>query len=298
MEQDPQSLLDQRLVRRAFDRAAARYDAHAVLQQEINRRMLERLEYIRIAPHRLLDAGSGTGEGLRGLRERWPHAQAVALDLAEAMLVRACPQPGLWQRLRKMPTAWPVCGDMEALPVRSVSMDLVWSGMALQWCNQPARALAEFHRVLAPGGLLMFSTFGPDTLRELREAFASVDGYRHVNRFVDMHDLGDELVRAGYAAPVMDMEFIRLTYADLSTMLREIKAIGAHNVAAGRNPGLTGRARWRALESAMERYRQDGRLPLTWEVVYGHAWKPQAPAPDPAIRPVVWHGRIRSEGEA
>ncbi len=285
--------VDKRLVRRSFDRAAHSYEAHAALQREVGGRMLERLDYIRHQPLRILDAGAGTGEGVRGLRARYPQAQIVALDLAEAMLKLACPQPSLWQKLRRvggLPV--PVCGDIDALPFKSGSMDMVWSSLALQWCNDLPHSFAEFRRVLAPGGLLMFATFGPDTLKELRAAFTEVDGYQHVNRFVDMHDIGDWLMQGGFSAPVMDMEFITLTYADMHTMLHELKAIGAHNVTAGRNPGLTGRARWHALELALERFRKEGRLPLTWEVVYGHAWRSQEAAHNAAaMKPVTWHQR-------
>lgn len=266
------ALLDKRLVRAAFDKAAPTYDANAVLQREIADRMLERLDYIKHQPKMLLDAGAGTGYGTRHLRSRYPEAAIIALDLAEAMLKVACPQPGLWQRLRGTAQHQALCADIDALPLKTSSVDMVWSSLALQWCNDLNVSFAELYRVLAPGGLLMFATFGPDTLKELRAAFAEVDGYSHVNRFVDMHDIGDVLVSAGFNTPVMDMEYITLTYADLKIMLRELKGIGAHNVTAGRNPGLTSRTRWQQLEAAFERRRKDGRLSATYEVIYGHAW--------------------------
>ncbi len=291
MEEAHNAQVDKRLVRRSFDRAAADYDAHAVLQREVGNRMLERLEYIRHEPRVILDAGTGTGTGASGLQARYADARVVALDLAESMLRIACPVRPFWQRWRNAPVPVPVCGDIDQLPLRADSVNMVWSSLALQWCNDLSVSLAEFRRVLVPGGLLMFATFGPDTLKELRTAFNAVDGYRHVNHFVDMHDIGDLLVQGGYAAPVMDMEFITLTYAGLSEMLREIKAIGAHNVTAGRNPGLTGRARWHALEQAMETFRQNGRLPLTWEVIYGHAWKPLEAPRRTDVQPVVWQSR-------
>jgi malonyl-CoA O-methyltransferase len=264
--------VDKRLVRVAFDRAAPTYDAHAVLQREIADRMLERLDYIKHQPKVLLDAGAGTGYGTQHLRSRYPEAAVVALDLAESMLKIACPPPSLWQKLRRGAPLHAVCGDIDHLPLKTSSVDMVWSSLALQWCNDLNVSFAELYRVLAPGGLLMFATFGPDTLKELRAAFAEVDGYTHVNQFVDMHDIGDVLVSAGFNTPVMDMEYITLTYADLKTMLHELKAIGAHNVTAGRNQGLTGRTRWQQLEAAFERRRKDGRLPATYEVIYGHAW--------------------------
>ncbi len=264
--------VDKNLVRKAFDKAATTYDANAVLQREIADRMLERLDYIKHQPRTLLDAGTGTGYGAQHLRMRYPDTRIIALDLAVSMLKIARPQVGLWQKLRGSVPFHAVCGDIDALPLKTSSVDMVWSSLALQWCNDLNVSFAELYRVLAPGGLLMFATFGPDTLKELRAAFAEVDGYTHVNEFVDMHDIGDVLVSAGFNTPVMDMEYITLTYADLKTMLRELKGIGAHNVTSGRSKGLMGRARWTALEAAFERRRKDGRLPATYEVIYGHAW--------------------------
>ncbi|MEQ1668645.1 MAG: malonyl-ACP O-methyltransferase BioC [Sulfuriferula sp.] len=264
--------VDKNLVRKAFDKAATTYDVNAILQREIADRMLERLDYIKHQPRTLLDAGTGTGYGAQHLRTRYPDTRIIALDLAESMLKIARPQVGLWQKLRGAAPFHAVCGDIDALPLKTSSIDMVWSSLALQWCNDLNVSFAELYRVLAPGGLLMFATFGPDTLKELRAAFAEVDGYTHVNEFVDMHDIGDVLVSAGFNTPVMDMEYITLTYADLKTMLRELKGIGAHNVTSGRSTGLMGRARWTALEAAFERRRKDGRLPATYEVIYGHAW--------------------------
>ena len=264
--------LDKQRVRSAFDRAAVSYDAHAVLQREIADRMLERLDYVKHMPGILLDAGAGTGYGATALRSRYPEAHLVALDLAESMLQIARPKPSLWQRISRSATFNAVCADIDRLPLKTSSVDMVWSNLALQWCNDLNVSFAEIYRVLAPNGLLMFSTFGPDTLKELRQAFNSVDGYTHVNRFVDMHDIGDVLVHAGFSTPVMDMEYITLTYDDLKSLMQELKAIGAHNVTAGRNPGLMGRMRWQALESTYEKFRIAGRLPATYEVIYGHAW--------------------------
>ena len=272
---DPEAVAaraNKRLVRVAFDRAASSYDAHAVLQREIADRMSARLDYIKHQPQTILDAGAGTGYGTRSLRSRYPEASIVALDLALAMLKIARPPVGFWQKMRRSPPLHALCGDIDSLPLKTSSVDMVWSSLALQWCNDLNVSFAELYRVLAPGGLLMFATFGPDTLKQLRAAFAAVDDYHHVNQFVDMHDIGDVLMSVGFNAPVMDMEYITLTYADLKTLLRELKAIGAQHVNAGRHPGLTSRSRWQALEAAFERFREDGRLPATYEVIYGHAW--------------------------
>uniref|UniRef100_E6QRE0 malonyl-[acyl-carrier protein] O-methyltransferase n=1 Tax=mine drainage metagenome TaxID=410659 RepID=E6QRE0_9ZZZZ len=297
MEQDKPlgAGVDKQLVRRAFDRAATQYDAHAVLQREIAHRMLARLDYIRHQPARVLDVGAGTGYGVQGLRQQYPKAHLIALDLALEMLKIACPPSSFWNRWRNASTD-AVCADMDSLPLQDASVDMVWSGLALQWSNDLRLSFSELRRVLAPGGLLMFSTFGPDTLKELRSAFATVDGYAHVNRFVDMHDIGDLLLHSGFSDPVMDMEFITLTYADLTSMMQDLKALGAHNVNESRNPGLTSRARWQAFEAAMETFRDQGRLPLTYEVVYGHAWVNPQPQPKDSVQTVVWHKREQALG--
>lgn len=268
-------LIDKRLVRRAFDHAAQTYDAAAVLQHEVAGRMAERLSYIRHTPEHILDAGSGTGNGLPYLRERFPKATITALDIAWNMLaVNRAKQPWWKRKLASLggPSLHYACGDLDALPLKTSSVGMIWSNLTIQWCNDLEVTFREMHRTLAPGGLLMFSTFGPDTLKELRAVFSGLDGYTHVNRFIDMHDIGDALVHAGFATPVMDMEHITLTYSDMMTLLRELKDIGAHNVTQGRRPGMMGRAELAALTDGYERFRKDGRLPATFEIVYGHAW--------------------------
>ncbi len=278
-------LLDKRAVRRAFDRAAASYDAAAELQHEVCRRSLERLDFIRHAPLRILDAGSGTGNAWRGLAARYPRARMVALDLAPGMLRQARAATPWHQRLLRRQPA-PVCGDLEQLPLANGCMDLVWSNLALQWVNVLPRAFAEMRRVLAPGALLMFTTFGPDTLKELRAAQSGTDGRPHVSGFIDMHDIGDLLVQAGFADPVIDMETFTLTYADVQSLMRDLKAIGARNAAADRPPGLSGKGWLAAVTRNYEPLRRAGQLPATFEVVYGHAWCP-LPRTGPGGRPVI-----------
>lgn len=268
-------MLDKRAVRRAFDRAAAGYDAAAVLQQEVCRRGLERLDFIRHRPVRILDAGSGTGNAWRGLAARYPDARVVALDLASAMLRQARGGVPWYQRLlRRQPGL--VCGDLEVLPFAGGSVDLVWSNLALQWVNDLPQALAEMRRVLAPGGLCVFTTFGPDTLKELRAAQAASDGHTCVSTFTDMHDIGDMMVKAGFADPVIDMETITMTYRDVTALMRDLQAIGARNATAGRSRTLSGKAWLAAVTHNYETFRRDGTLPATFEVVYGHAWRPAA----------------------
>ena len=280
--------LDKRLVRRSFERAAATYDVAAVLQDEVCRRMLARLDYIKLEPGVILDAGSGTGNALAGLLARHPRARVVALDLALAMARRSLARRRWWRSLfeRGGPRLSALCGDMEQLPLTTGAAGMIWSNLALQWAHDPRRTFAEMHRVLAPGGLLMFSSFGPDTLKELRTAWEGVDGHTHVHRFIDMHDLGDMLVAAGYADPVMDMEHVTLTYADVHALMHDLKAMGAHNLTLGRRPALGGRALLAQVAQNYEAARRDGTLPATFEVIYGHAWKP-APRVSPTGRPVI-----------
>jgi malonyl-CoA O-methyltransferase len=266
--------LDKREVRRAFERAARTYDDAALLQHEVCRRMLERLEYIRIKPSAILDAGTGTGNAIPGLMSRFPGTPIVAADIAIAMLERTRGRLKWWQSVPGLrPALFSVAADIERLPFAGGSVGLVWSNLALQWVNDLPATFTEMHRVLEPGGLLMFSTFGPDTLKELRAAYARVDARTHVNRFVDMHDIGDMLVHGGFADPVMDMETLTLTYDDVKSLMRDLKAIGAHNATQGRPGALSAKSTLLAVASHYDTLRREGKLPATFEVVYGHAWK-------------------------
>ncbi len=260
-------LLDKALVRKAFECAASSYDGAAYLQREIGARLFEHLDPVLLQPERVLDLGTGTGAGLAELKRRYPRASIFALDLAVAMLQQA-------RNKQRWPWRRPayVCADAEALPLAADSVDLILSNLTIQWCNDLGRLFAECARVLRPGGLILFSTFGPDTLAELRASWEAVDEYSHVNRFADMHELGDALVGSGFGDVVMDREQITVQYSDLRFLLRELKAIGAHNVTTGRNRGLYGRARLLGLEEHYEQFRHQGKLPASYEVVYGHAW--------------------------
>lgn len=260
--------LDKGITRRSFERAAEKYDAAAVLQREVERRMFERLDLIRSTPACILDVGAGTGTASAVLAKRYRGARVIALDIAHAMLRQARRRAPWFGKMRC------VCGDMERLPLADASVDMIFSNLALQWSNDPGIVFTEFRRVLRPGGVLLFSTFGPDTLKELRASWSAVDGHTHVSAFVDMHDLGDALLRARLADPVMDVERIVMTYPDVFKLMRDLKDIGAHNATAGRARGLTGRKRMQALVDAYETFRRDGVLPATHEIVYGHAWAP------------------------
>ncbi|TXI20544.1 MAG: malonyl-ACP O-methyltransferase BioC [Nitrosomonas sp.] len=272
-------VLDKKLLRASFERAADSYDQAAVLQREICNRMLSRLEYIKYQPDVIIDAGSGTGYGTQQLAKRYPKSRLIALDIAWTMLSHARPNTAWWRRivpLQQQHTHY-VCADIEQFPIQNGSVGMIWSNLALQWCNDLQHTFAEMHRILRADGLLMFSTFGPDTLKELRQAFAKADSYSHVNRFIDMHDIGDLLLNNRFSTPVMDMEYITLTYDDVISVMRDLKAIGAHNVVQGRRQGLMGKKCWQQAIDAYETLRRAGKLPATFEVVYGHAWKPRDP---------------------
>jgi malonyl-CoA O-methyltransferase len=258
--------LDPRTVRRSFDRACRTYDAAAAVQGEIRTRMLERLDIVRLQPTTVLDLGAGTGHASRELKRRYPSAQVIALDSSLAMLRASAPQQRFLRRFA------PVCGDAHRLPVRSQSFDLVLSNLLLEWCHEPDAVFGEVARVLRPKGLFTFTTVGPDTLKEVRELWRGVDPFTHVHRFIDMHDLGDALLRAGFAEPVMDTERLTVTYRDLSTLLDEIRGSGARNIAQGRPHGLTGRARGALVRSRSEELVRNGPLCVSVEVIHGHAW--------------------------
>ncbi len=276
------SAIDKHEVVRAFGRAAGDYDVHAVLQREITQRLAERLALMRIAPESILDIGCGTGQGSTLLKTAYPQASLAALDIALPMLAVARKKErdasSLFTKIlnRLAPHASHltrhVCADMERLPFKTSSQSMLWSSLALQWADNTEACLREWQRVLVPGGLVMFATFGPDTLKELRQSFSSVDGGEHVSRFTDLHDIGDMLVHAGFQHPVMEMEMITLTYADLKSLLQDLKGIGAHNAAAARSRGMMGKSAWQKLQAAYEQFRHNGKLPATYEVIYGHAW--------------------------
>ena len=262
--------LDKVRVRRSFNRAAADYDAAAVLQKQVREEMLSRLDLVKLKPKTILDAGCGTGHGGIRLTKKYKAAQIIALDVAPAMLQLAVANQGFMQRYLK-PIS-PICADIEQLPLVDASIELAWSNLAIQWCNDLDTAFSELNRVLKPEGLLMFSTFGPDTLRELR--LASEQAHQtSVSRFIDMHDLGDALVRAGFSAPVLDVERYTLTYDTVMEVMRDLKAIGAHNATEGRTRGLQGRGFLQKLAKNYEQFRVENKLPATFEVVFGHAWK-------------------------
>lgn len=277
-------------VRRNFARAAEQYERAAFLSREVLTRMLERLELVRITPQLVLDLGSGTGLAARALAQRYAAAEIIALDLSLPMLTQRTDSRRWrlsWRTIIGRHTPAKICADFEQLPIRSNSVDLIVSNLALHWSDRATLAFAEASRVLRAGGLMMFSTFGPDTLKELAQAVADHAGRSPVHSFMDMHDLGDALVGNGFSDPVMEMECLTLTYESVDGLLRELKASGGVSASSGavglRTP------RWR--ERVAQRYehlRHEGRLPATFELVYGHAWKaPARPAQTADGRAVI-----------
>ena len=292
--------LDKARVRASFDRAAKSYDAAAVLQKLVREEMLSRLDLVSLKPENILDAGCGTGHASKALIQKYPKAQVVSLDLAMGMLHKTqLINTSFTQRIKQgfgLNKQHLLCADIEQLPLADASLDMVWSNLAIQWCNDLDAAFTDIHRVLRTDGLLIFSTLGPDTLKELRAASSMDREHVHVSRFIDMHDIGDALVRAGFSAPVLDVERITLTYNDVMAVMRDLKSIGAHNAADGRSRSLQGRGFLKQLTANYERYRKDGKLPATFEVVYGHAWKPVARPKtkidlEAGFAPVTFHGK-------
>lgn len=259
--------LDRRAVAQAFDRASTSYDAAAALQERVRNELIERLAELKLEPSSILDLGAGTGHASRALKRRYPKSLTVAADIAPGMLVRAKAQSRWLRRFER------VRADAYSLPFRDGCFDLVFSSLMLQWCDDLDVVFAEIERVLKPGGVLLFSTFGPGTLAELRVAWGASDAPgNHVNHFFDPHALGSALMQAGLSEPVLDVDRIVAGYPDVLTLMRELKAIGAHNVTNGRARGLTGRRRLAAMTQAYETQRRDGKLPATYEVIHAICW--------------------------
>ena len=276
-QHDPRQVfgLDRQAVALAFDKASASYDAAAALQERVRNELLTRLDELKVSPAAVLDLGAGTGHASRALKRRFPRAGVVAVDIAHGMLERARLQSRWLRRFHR------VRADAYALPFVDGAFDLVFSNLMLQWCDDLDAVFVEIARVLKPGGLLLFSTFGPGTLAELRDSWAaSGDTRNHVNHFFDPHALGSALMHASLGEPVLDVDRIVTGYRDVVDLMRELKAIGAHNVTAGRARGLTGRRRLGAMTRAYETLRRDGKLPATWEVIHASAWGSERREPE------------------
>jgi malonyl-CoA O-methyltransferase len=260
-------MLDKKVTRLHFERSADSYDSSAVLQREIAKRLGERLDYIKQQPKTTLDLGCGTGYITKDLLKRYPKANVLALDIAHSMCLKTKTQGG-WLRKPRV-----VCGDADQLPFKPDSIDFLISNLMLQWSNDLNKTFTGFQSVLAPNGLLLFSTFGPETLTEMRQSWARVDNTPHTSNFADMHEIGDALLQSGFLNPVTDMEMITMTYANVRQLMRDIKQIGASNTENNRSKGLMGKQRLKAFEAAYDQFKTaDNLYPATWEIIYGHAW--------------------------
>lgn len=255
-------------ISKAFNQHALEYEFAAKVQQEIGRRLLERLHYLKMVPQRILDLGCGPGFFSRELALMYPKAQIVGLDIAELMLLQAQKKHS-WRR------KWPlVVADMKQLPLMTGTFDLVFANQVIHWGGALTEVFRELNRVMKPNGCLMFTTLGPDTFKELKSAWSEVNDYAHVNEFPDMHDVGDCLMSEHFLEPVMDMELLSLHYETLPKLLKSLKAQGVKNIHTARNQGLTGKKSWERFVQNYECMQTvTGRYPLTYEVVYGHAWK-------------------------
>ncbi|GGC88573.1 methyltransferase domain-containing protein [Undibacterium terreum] len=278
--------IDLKTVRQLFSRPE-KMIASDFLRREIANRMREKLELVKIAPERVLDAGCGEGADLVQLQRAFPQAHVLGADASPQMLAAAMQNQraatssvgrllAKWTppALRRAQNEGLACTDFARLPLAANAVDLVWSNLALHWHPQPDLVFAEWRRVLRTEGLLMFSCFGPDTLVELRRAFSGIDELPHTIPFVDMHDFGDMLVNAGFSTPVMDMEKITLTYDSIDKLITDVRALGG-NPLLTRRTGLMGKQAWKTLCDAFDKMRgADNRVTLTFEVVYGHAFRP------------------------
>ncbi len=265
--QDKAYQLQRRQIRSNFGRAAGSYDAVAQLQREVAERMLEQFQYERIDPRTVVDLGAGTGYCTRGLEKRFGKSRIIGIDLAEGMLQQARKQRR-WLSKQRF-----ICGDAQQLPLMDERVDLIFSNFTLQWCEDLQSVFQECLRVLRPGGLLTFSTLGADTLQELRTAWAGVDDQIHVNRFVDLQQVGDLLLHLGFAEPVTSVDRFTLSYPGVMGLMRDLQGLGATNVNSGRRRGLMGRSVLQQLEQGYPSRTDEGRIEASWEVVYGHAWK-------------------------
>ena len=259
--------LDKFRVRASFNDAAGHYEEFDFLQREISSRVFDRLEDIVVKPTIIANLGSGTGRNSKALEKRFKRSKIVNIDLAEQMLLSAKKTTRRFFKRQYF-----VCGDIEHNPLCSGSVDLAFSNLALQWCPNLGRAFSEVSSMLRPGGLFIFSTLGPDTLKELREVFSTQSDFPHVSTFLDMHDVGDILSSSGFTDPVMESDVITIKYSQPIDLLRDLKGLGASNADADRRKSLTGASRMRRVLKLYDALRENGKVPATYEVIFGHAW--------------------------
>ncbi|SMM99912.1 Biotin synthesis protein BioC [uncultured Candidatus Thioglobus sp.] len=246
-------------IRSAFNKASTQYNEYALLQKEIASRLDAKLDVIAGSSETVLDLGAGTGFLSQSLIKRFSKSQLICLDFAQ-------------ESLKTNPSINKLCADANHLPLADNSVDMIVSSLMMQWCPELGQLFSECHRVLKNEGLILFSTFGPDTLKELKKSWSVVDNNTHVNTFTDMHDIGDQMLQNGFQSPVMEMETLTLTYESVTDLFQDLKSIGAQTVEK-RTKSLTGKGKFQSMIKMYESYRKDGKLPATYEVIYGHAWK-------------------------
>lgn len=269
MLEEDLSLFDKKRLLKNFNFAAANYDSAAVLQKYTGGELLDRLNLVRLVPKIIIDLGSGPGEMSKALSARYKSSQVVQIDFAENML-----RHSMATKHKDAKFFSYLCADAEALPIKKGSVDLVYSNLMLQWCENLDKLFSNVFSSLQAGGLFMFSSLGPDTLFELRDSWAAVDAEPHVNTFQDMHVLGDAMVRAGFSEPVIEVDNVVIAYATVSELMVDLKTLGARNTSSQRRKTLTGKDKLQRVYEEYEKRREDGKLPSTYEVIYGHAWSP------------------------
>lgn len=260
--------IDTLKVKKSFSKAVEKYDKFSLLQKMVADRLIESIENVNINAKLILDLGSGTGYASNKLRKKFKNTYLLQQDIAENMLIKAKKKSSIFFSSDRF-----LCADANKIPLAKHSVDIIFSNLMLQWCNDPNIVFAEVKRILKPGGVFVFTSFGPGTLKELRESWKKVDDVVHVNTFVDMHDLGDILMRLNFVRSVVNMENILFTYKNCKDLMRELKSIGAHNINNGRRKTLTGKNKLNSMIKNYESYRSKSLLPLTYEVIYGIAWQ-------------------------
>lgn len=265
-DSDTHRLFRSSALRQRFDSAAETFAQADFLFRRCMEGLLERLAPMSLKPEVIVDVGSATGRGSRELARRWRRARVLSIDLSHQMLMSGRTGRGWLSRQRD------VQADAHDLPLKTGCADLLVANLSLPWFDQPERCLQQFGRVVRKEGLLLFATLGPDTLREIRDAWQQIDTGAHVHPFADMHDIGDALIRAGLTDPVLDVERVSVTYDDPQALFADLRRSGGTNLLPNRLPGLTGKDRFERFVTALKSQSQDGRIAVTTELVFGHAW--------------------------